>query len=178
MMVMSSSIVIGSTHFWMIETGSLEKKWSGKYLNTWPVATALIFHTETASRMTGSGTCTQNPQWVIPTYQKDIPYAPLCKLDFSSAKSKKHRIDSAIVSTIGSSMTTATAPVKDVVKRDHQDQDLQSFYLQISKCSSKPAILSLVPQHAQDFIPKSTLPNFPKPLQSLHLSSFHQLSCV
>ena len=45
MMVMSNSIVIGSTHFRMIETGkhsgSLGKKWSGKYLNTWPVATAL-----------------------------------------------------------------------------------------------------------------------------------------
>ena len=36
---------------------------------------------------------------VIPTCQKDIPYALLCKLDFNSAKSKKRKIDSAIAST-------------------------------------------------------------------------------
>ena len=137
---------------------------------------AILFHTETASRTTGLATCTQKEcQWVIPTYQKDIPYMPLRKLDFSSAKSKKRKIDSAIASTSGT--TSTTAPVKNhVVKQAQPDQDLQSFYLQISKCNSKPAILSLVPQHAQDFIPKSTLPNFPKPLQSLHQSNFDQLN--
>jgi hypothetical protein len=116
--------------------------------------------TETASHMNGSATCTQKQcQWVI---QKNIPYAPL---DFSSAKSKKRKIDSAIASTSKSS----TTPVKRValVERDSPDHDIKSLY---------PAILSLVPPHAQDYAPKSTLPNFPKPLPSLYLSSFHQLN--
>ena len=92
---------------------------------------AILFHTETASRTTGLATCTQKEcQWVIPTYQKDIPYVPLRKLDFSSAKSKKRKIDSAIASTSGT--TSTTAPVKNhVIKQAQPDQDLQSFYLQI-----------------------------------------------
>ena len=111
---------------------------------------AILFHTETASCTNGSATCTQKEcQWVIPTYQKDrVPYAPLRKLDFSSAKSKKCKIDSAIAST----SKRTTAPVKDValVKRDSPGHDIKSLYLQISKYGSKPAILLLVPPHAQD----------------------------
>ena len=136
---------------------------------------AILSHTETASLMNGSATCTQKEyQWVIPTYQKNTPYAPLRKLDFSSAKLKKHKIDSAIAST----SKRTTIQVRDVasVKRESPDQDIKSLYLQISKCGSKPAILSLVPPHAQEYAPKSTLPNFPKPLQSLYQSSFYQLN--
>ena len=72
---------------------------------------AILFHTETVSQMNGSATCTRKEcRWVI-TYQKDIHYVPLHKLDFSSAKSKKRKIDSAIASTTGSCMTSTTAPV-------------------------------------------------------------------
>ena len=135
---------------------------------------AVLFHTETVSRMKGSTTCTQQEcQWVIPRYQKDIPYVPLHKLDFSSAKSKKGKIDSTIASS--SKSTTATAPVKKAVSYHPSPDELQSFYLKISKCNSKPAILSLIPQHAHEFVPKSTLPTFPKPLLSLYQPSFAQL---
>ncbi len=38
----------------------------------------------------------------------------------------------------------------------------------ISKYSSKPAIVSLFNPHTQDYVPKHTPPNFPKPLPSLY----------
>ena len=92
---------------------------------------AILFHTETVSRMKGSTTCMQQEcQWVIPSYQKDIPYVPLHKLDFSSAKSKKGKIDSTIASS--SKSTTATAPVKKAVSYQPSPDELQSFYLKIS----------------------------------------------
>ena len=79
---------------------------------------AILFHIETASHKNDSATWTQKEcQWVIPTYLKDIPYASLRKLDFSSAKSKKYKINFAID-------RSTTAPVKDVVKRDHPGQDV------------------------------------------------------
>ena len=65
-------------------------------------------------------------------------------------------------------------------RRDSPGQDIKSLYLQISKCSSKPAILSIVPPHMlRIMLPKARdLPNFPKPLQSLYQSSFYQLNYV
>ena len=41
-----------------------------------------------------------------------------------------------------------------------------------------PADFSLVPEHAHNYTPKSSLPNYPKPLQSLHEPKFLQLGYV
>ena len=50
---------------------------------------AAMFYIEAVARLNGIPTCTQKEcQWMIPAYQRDIPYAPLSKIDFSSAKSK------------------------------------------------------------------------------------------
>ena len=89
---------------------------------------AVLFHTEAVSRMRGSTTCTQlECQWVIPSYQKDIPYVPLHKLDFSSAKSKKIKVDSAIA-TSSKSTTTASAVKKATASHPPGQDELQSFY--------------------------------------------------
>lgn len=37
----------------------------------------------------------------------------------------------------------------------------------LGECDSKPSVLSLIPEYANRYIPKSRLSNFPKPLQSL-----------
>ena len=42
--------------------------------------------------------------------------------------------------------------------------ELCELYSALSKCKSKPAILSLVKEHASDYIPKSLDPQFPQPL--------------
>ena len=137
---------------------------------------AVLFHTEAVSRMRGSTTCTQlECQWVIPSYQKDIPYVPLHKLDFSSAKSKKIKVDSAIA-TSSKSTTTASAVKKTTASHPPGQDELQSFYHRISQCSSKPAILSLIPQYAHDFVPKTRLHTFPKPLSSLYQPKFTQFN--
>ena len=75
MIVMSNSIAIGSAHFRMIETGkhsliqamiqvAWKKKWSGRYLDTWPVATAL--------RHYGKPTVTKIQTYVI--YKRTNPW--------------------------------------------------------------------------------------------------------
>ena len=133
---------------------------------------AVIFYIEAVARLNGIPTCTQKEcQWMIPTYQRDIPYAPLSKIDFSSAKSNKRALDT----TIGTSCPVVSKQINPPVQQA-STHDLQCFYHQLSKCSSKPAILSLVPQYAQEYIPKSSLPNFLKPLQSLHQPKFQQLN--
>jgi len=51
---------------------------------------AILFAVEAVCRMRDSTTCTQEKsQWLMPGYVKDIPYAPVQEIDFTSAK-KKH----------------------------------------------------------------------------------------
>ena len=58
---------------------------------------AVLFFLETSTRFQGKATCTQEQcQWVIPSYQKNMPYAPVKDLDFTSAKGRKRKIDSAL----------------------------------------------------------------------------------
>ena len=47
------------------------------------------------------------------------------------------------------------------------DLELKSFFDKISRCKSKPAILSLIPEYQDRYIPKSSLPFFPVCLHDL-----------
>ena len=76
---------------------------------------AVMFYIEAVARLNGIPTCTQKEcQWMIPTYQRDIPYAPLSKIDFSSAKSKKGALDT----TIGTSCPVVSKQINPRVQQD------------------------------------------------------------
>ena len=61
-------------------------------------AAAVLYFLETSARLRSKKTCTQEKcQWVILTFQKNIPYAPVQDLDFTSAKGKKRKIDCTLV---------------------------------------------------------------------------------
>ncbi len=64
-----------------------------------------FFFLETSARLRSKTTCTQEKcQWVIPTFQKNIPYAPVKDIDFTSEKGKKRKIDDALTdSTVSTS---------------------------------------------------------------------------
>ena len=138
---------------------------------------AVLFYLETTTKLSGASTCTQEKcAWIVPAYQKEIPYAPVSKLDFSSAKQKMHNMTSTSQHAPSQPSQTNISSSSAVAKPE--DKDLKSLFLQLSKCGSKPAILSLVPEYAHNYTPKSTMANYPKPLQSLHEPKFLQLSYV
>ena len=123
--------------------------------------------------------CTQEKcSWVVPPYQKTIPYAPVCEIDFSSVKNKKKAIDAAIncPGPVPEGDSNLVTPAQ--IQRQQESGSsirLQAFYSELSKCGCKPAILSLVTEHAHMYIPKSSSPNYPKPLQSLYDPKFLKL---
>jgi len=81
---------------------------------------AVLFFLETSARLQGKVTCTQEQcQWVIPSYQKEIPYAPVKDLDFTSAKGKK-KIDHALADP---TPTAAKRPRKHVIVSSHSDEE-------------------------------------------------------
>jgi hypothetical protein len=58
---------------------------------------AILFYLETTARLSGQSQCTQEKcSWIVPAFQKTIPYLPISKIDFSSAKSKMKSINAAI----------------------------------------------------------------------------------
>ena len=63
-------------------------------------AAAVMFYLETAARINGTPSCTQQKcQWIMPVFQKQIPYSPIKSIDFTSAKARKRKIDDVINDT-------------------------------------------------------------------------------
>ncbi len=58
---------------------------------------AILFYLKTSTKVNGGHTCTQQKcQWVIPSYQREIPYLPVKDLDFTSAKGKHKALEKAL----------------------------------------------------------------------------------
>ena len=91
-------------------------------------------------------------------------------IDFSSARSKKRKLDDAIRSATNSSISSPTARsvrISNPSKIPSADK-MNILYSNISKSSSKPGILSLVPEFSDMYAPITSLPEFPHPLPQLY----------
>ena len=61
---------------------------------------AVLFHLEAAARIQGKQTSTQHKcEWILPSFQKNVEYLPINKIDFTSARGKKIKLDDAIDSS-------------------------------------------------------------------------------
>lgn len=137
-----------------VHTATVWRVW-GRY------ALTLLFYLETSTRLQGKVTCTQEQcQWVIPSYQKNIPCAPVKDLDFTSAKGRKKKIDAALADPAPSSTKRLRKPLAICPP---SDIEVEKFYKTLSNCGSNPAILSVTLPYAKDFQPKTSLPSFPQP---------------
>lgn len=133
---------------------------------------AMLFYLETSTKVNGGRTCTQQKcQWVIPSYQREIPYLPVKDLDFTSAKGKHKALEKP--DDTGASLQEAKS---NIIVPKPGTSDLQKFFSRLSDCGTKPAILSIIKPYSDSYIPKVTIPSFPKPLQELYNKKFLELS--
>ncbi len=138
---------------------------------------AVLFFLETSARLNEKPTCTQQQcQWVIPAYQKSIPYARVSDIDFTSAKGKKKKIDTALSNPLPSK--TSTRKSVSVGISAPTDAQLEGFYKAMNECGTKPAILSVVLQYANNYTPKSSLPTYPKPLSELYQQKYLKMNYI
>lgn len=132
---------------------------------------AVLFYLETSAKVNAE-TCTQQQcQWVIPAYQREIPYLPVKDINFTSAKRKTKTVDGNILSAAGSSNTSEQSSSTQSSSTDSIEcSGLNTFFQKLSECGTKPAIaiLSIIDPYAERYIPKATLKSFPKPLQSYY----------
>ena len=67
----------------------------------------VLFYTEAWSRPV----CTQmKSSWVIPSYVKEVPYAPISEINFKSARRLKQDLDRAINSNPSTATNTCMPP--------------------------------------------------------------------
>ncbi|XP_070200906.1 uncharacterized protein [Littorina saxatilis] len=126
---------------------------------------AVLFTVYASVRIRDSQTPTQVPAgWVVPP-TKDVVYRKAADIDFTSAATKKRRLDGFINGTptltkAKRKQTNVAAPTKD---------ELNSFFeaFQFSKTGVKPAVLSLVPEYATDYKNQQATVRLPKFLGDL-----------
>ena len=123
---------------------------------------------EANSRTQGDQTCTQRKcEWILPSFKQNVEYLPVKDIDFTSAKGKKRKLDDAI-NTVSDAIVPITPQQYNKVIPIREDYD--TFYEHLSRTGTKPAILSLIPEYSDTYVPKRMLPTFPQPLPLLYIS--------
>ena len=136
---------------------------------------SILFYLEAVVKIQGtSPTCTQEKcQWIIPFFLKNAEYLSIKDLDFTSAKGKKRKLDEAIDEEGNDDATEHGATA---MGKESTASELETLFANLSVGGTKPLVLSLIPEHSDEYVPKSTLDTFPVPLKSLQQSSHITLS--
>lgn len=120
---------------------------------------AILFATETAIKMQKSVTCTQQEnKWLMPGHVKNVPYLPISQIDFTSPKRNYSKTCEP------SSLCTPTPNKKKITRPSNYE--MNAFFNGIASSKIKPAVLSVMPNFNESYIPKEI--NVPKPHSSLY----------
>ena len=88
--------------------------------------------------------------WVLPSAVKSVPHSRVKDIQFSKNPTSK-----------------PSPTVKDKSVPAPLETELTNFLSSIKNCSSKPALLSLIPEHSDSYVPKSLDPELPIVLSNL-----------
>ncbi|EDO41537.1 predicted protein [Nematostella vectensis] len=138
---------------------------------------------EVWTRLNGKLACTQvKCTWILPTYVKEISYAPVKNINFSSSKKLKQNLDKAVDDVITTlpnqdKCFTSTKPEASSKFLSPSEDEKNSFYKALNLCKKKPVVLSLVKPYADSFILKSrNILTIPDLFEEKNLTlEYHQL---
>lgn len=112
---------------------------------------SLLWAIEAGCKRRDSLTVTEKKAyWVLPSAVKSVPYSRVKDIKFSKTPS------------------SAASVIKESSVGAPSEAELTEFFNNINKCPSKPAILSLIPDHAVFYVPKSLTPDLPDVLSNLY----------
>ena len=109
--------------------------------------------------MNGRLACTQMKcSWILPSFASEVEYARVRDINFKSAKKLKVDLDEMIenlseeleLSGISKRQNESAVPKPEVPAPSQAE--VEEFYSKLSKCNSKPVVLSLVPPYAQSYV--------------------------
>ena len=128
---------------------------------------ALLFAAEANTQIRKNTSCTSTAcSWLAPRLKK-IEYAPICDIDFTTPQKKRKMLENhtscPLIATSSSSPSTMSSNQID----RPTEEEVETLLKNLSKCETKPALLSLVPGYCDLYIPKSECDSLPKPLGRL-----------
>ena len=119
---------------------------------------AVLFYLEATVRIQGQQTSTQRKcQWIMPSFQKNVQYLPIKDIDFTSAKSKKRKLDHTIDTNATIMPRSQDTPKQMSAVATVNDADISAFCDTLASCGTKPALLSLIPKFSSNYVPKHLL---------------------
>ena len=127
---------------------------------------SVLFYIECWTRVNGKLSCTKvKCTWLLPTHLKQVDYARVRDIDFTSTKKLKANVDKSIENLDTKDLpqfTTGTYHVSAPVSRNDKvrvaipkAEEFKQFYDSLSVCKNKPICLSLVQPHPESFIFKT-----------------------
>ncbi len=134
---------------------------------------SLLWAVEAGVKLRDSMTVTQKKaDWVLPPSVKDVPYSPVMGIKFKGNSTslkgwKAFRTPSPVVEqghsrspSPATSRSPSPSPSAKKVKGP-TTEEVNGLYSRLSKCKSKPSILSLIPNYSSSYLPKSLHPDLP-----------------
>jgi len=132
----------------------------------------------------GPAACNQTEcKWLIPAHVRTLKYRPLSQMDFVSPRQKKMKRESSIAASLSDQPSTSTAASSvellspqpppapatsstpgaitsasttssSVIPVTPSEAELTAFYSQLSECSHKLALLSVIHPYCENNIPE------------------------
>ena len=120
---------------------------------------SVLFYLEAWTKLNGRLSCTQMKcSWILPSFVNEVEYAPVRNINFKSARKMKVDLDEMIenftddlqLSGISKVSTESAAPKPEIPAPTQAE--VENFYSNLSKCQTKPVVLSLVPPYADSYV--------------------------
>ena len=143
---------------------------------------SLLFYLEAAARSTTS--TQQECQWIIPSYLKEVEYLPIKDINFTSARGMKRKLDEQIKSVTDSEdavdvdtcFIDASEQCKKLGSRS-TEAELSLLFQNLSVAGTMPGVLSVISDHSEKYISKSSSKDFPQPLTLLKDVKYVEMEC-
>ena len=125
---------------------------------------AVLFYVEFAVNLRDSKTCTKEKAYrLLPGYKK-VEYKPVADIDFTSAITLHQNMKKQAAK----SGAHKSNPPPRKTTRKSTDDEISAFYEKLSKCGTKPAILSIVPGYTNCFESSLLKSNYPQSSKDLY----------
>ena len=108
--------------------------------------------------------------WVIPRVVKDVPYAPVRRINFLGCKGSQTQLATLQSQSGQSHLVVGRSPSPSLVKAAPDPTDEETF-ISLAACKSRPAVLSLVKPYCNSYVPKSLDEGLPVSLSCLTIHS-------
>ena len=123
---------------------------------------SILFYLEAWTKINGKLSCTQvKCTWILPTYVKQVDFARVRDINFTSARKMKTDLEKKIDNHRDISSQSKSTQVSGQIKSNSKDckaptePEMNAFYTKINKSQNKAVVLSLISPYSSSFVLKS-----------------------